>query len=196
MPLPIYAEAVIEDELVEAIRGAVSGRSVPEAATREAIAETEAASGYPLPPLLTRLFTEVANGGFGPNGAVYGVRGHNWHKTDLFPDMTEAALAAVADPDWSQRRWCLPLIDWGCAISTMIDCREPSGPLWGWDPNLCCLDHAFFPLDQNLASMLAEALTAQYPEPFYPGYFADLRKANSECAPTEWTNGRINPGSG
>lgn len=44
-----------EDEFAEAVRHSVAGRSVPPPATREAIAETEAACGYPLPPLLVRL---------------------------------------------------------------------------------------------------------------------------------------------
>ncbi|MFI5681238.1 SMI1/KNR4 family protein [Streptomyces cellulosae] len=138
-----------------------------------------------------RLLTEVANGGFGPRGALYGVRGHDWHCTDTFADMTDAALAAVDDPDWGKRRWCLPLIDWGGAIMTLIDCRDPSGPLWGWDPNLCCLEHALFPLDQTLTQMLEEALTAEYPEPFYGGYFADLRGTGPGCAPLEWVDGRV-----
>ncbi|MCH5677897.1 hypothetical protein [Streptomyces gilvus] len=63
-----------EDELVEAIRNDVFHRDVPRPATREAVAETEAACGYPLPPLLVRLLTEVANGGFGPRGAAGSLR--------------------------------------------------------------------------------------------------------------------------
>ena len=188
-----YTAVVTEGELVDAIRNDVFHRDVPRPATREAVAETEAACGYRLPPLLVRLLTEVANGGFGPRVAAYGVRGHDWHCTDIFADMTDAALAAVDDPDWGKRRWCLPLIDWGCAIMTLIDCRDPSGPLWGWDPNLCCLEHALFPLDQSLTQMLKEALTAEYPEPFYARYFADLRRAEPGCAPLEWENGRVKP---
>ena len=39
----------------------------------EAIAETEVVCGYRLPPLMTRLPTEVANGGFDPHNAVKGL---------------------------------------------------------------------------------------------------------------------------
>ncbi|MER5512605.1 SMI1/KNR4 family protein [Streptomyces sp. NPDC002766] len=182
-----------EDELVEALRSAVSQSDVPPPATPQAVAETEAACGYRLPPLLVRLLTSVANGGFGPRWGIYGVRGHDWYGTDLFADMTEAAIASAHSPDWKQRRWCLPLMDWGCAIMTLIDCRDPAGPLWGWDPNLCCLDHALFPLDQNLAQMLGESLTAAYPEPFYAGYFSDLRRTEPGCVPLAWENGRVRP---
>ena len=91
------------------------------------------------------------------------------------------------------RIWCLPLIDWGCAILTLIDCRDPTGPLWGWDPNGCCLGHALFPLDQTLAEMLEESLDADYPQPFYDGYFAGVRAAESGCVPLQWRNGRVRP---
>jgi hypothetical protein len=79
---------------------------------------------------------------------------------------------------------------------TLIDCRDPSGPLWGWDPNLwdpnlCCLEHALFPLDQSLGQMLKEALTVEYSEPFYARCFADLKRTEPGCAPLEWENGRV-----
>lgn len=181
-----------EDELVEAIRTSVAGTDVPSPASREAIAETEAACGYRLPPLLVRLLTEVANGGFGPRGHVYGVRGHDWYSAEHFADMTEAALEIAGDPEWQRERdGMLPLIDWGCAIATWIDCRDPSGPLWVWDPNLCCLGHAMFPLDQTLAQMLEVSLSDPYGEPFYAGYFADLRLSKRGCAPRQWRNGRV-----
>lgn len=182
-----------EDELMAALRASVGQRDVAPPATHEAVTEAEEACGYSLPPLLARLLTQVANGGFGPRGGVAGVRGHEWRSTDFFEDMTEWAKAAADDPEWGQRRWCLPLVQWGCAIATMIDCRDPAGPLWGWDPNLCCLDHALFPLDQCLAQMLEESLDADYPEPFYAGYFADLRNTGG-CEPLVWENGRIAAG--
>jgi hypothetical protein len=121
------------------------------------------------------------------------VRGHDFHSSELFADMTEAAAAAAGEPMWGERRWCLPLVDWGCAISTWIDCRDPSGPLWGWDPHMCCFDHAFFPLDQTLAEMLTAWLPEQRRDVFYPGYFDDLKRASPPgvCAPLVWRVGRI-----
>jgi hypothetical protein len=180
-----------EDEQVTALRAVAADRRAPVPAAREAIVETEAACGFTLPPLLVRLLTEVANGGFGPRRGIYGVRGHDWFSSDIFADMTEAAYASIDDPVWSQRRWLLPLLDWGCAIMTLIDCRDPAGALWGWDPNLCCLEHALFPLDQTLGEMLELSLTASYPEPFYAGYSADLRRSTGGCASPAWHGGRI-----
>lgn len=182
-----------QDELVEAIRAGIASRAAPASADRDRIAEFEQISGHRLPPLLARLLTEVANGGFGPRNAVFGVRGHNWHTNGMFEDMTEAALAARNDPEYAHLSWCVPLIDWGCAIMTLIDCRNPDGPLWGWDPNGCCLEHALSPLDQTLAEMLEESLTAEYPEPFYDGYAAAVRASEPGCAPLQWREGRVKP---
>jgi hypothetical protein len=124
---------------------------------------------------------------------MYGVRGHDFHSAEMFADMTEAALAMVGDEQWGERRWCLPLLDWGCAISTWVDYRDPSGPLWGWDPHMCCSEHALFPLDQTLAEMLAAWVTERYDDVFYPGYSADLKRASpsGSCAPLVWRAGRI-----
>ncbi|WP_051450418.1 hypothetical protein [Actinospica robiniae] len=101
----------------------------------------------------------------------------------MFEDITEAALAARNDPVNGHLNWCVPPIDWGCAIMTLVDGRNPAGPLWGWDPNGCCLDHALFPLDQTLAEMLEEALVSEYPEPLYGGYAASVRAAEPACVP-------------
>jgi hypothetical protein len=27
-------------------------------------------------------------------------------------------------------KWLVPIFDWGCTIWSMIDCREPAGPMW------------------------------------------------------------------
>lgn len=81
-----------EDELAGAVRASVAGSVVPAPATRESIEEFEHISDHRLPPLLARLPTEVANGGFGRN-AVFGmaraplarqwhVRGHHRSRAD------------------------------------------------------------------------------------------------------------------
>ncbi|MBW8806478.1 MAG: hypothetical protein JF587_21880, partial [Catenulisporales bacterium] len=75
-----------------------------------------------------RLFTDVANGGFGPRHGIYGVRGHDWFSAEMFGDMTEAAvgIAGTSRSEWRYDPWLLPLKDWGCAIMTWIDCRDPA----------------------------------------------------------------------
>ncbi|MFI6812450.1 SMI1/KNR4 family protein [Nonomuraea sp. NPDC050328] len=96
-------------------------------ASAEAVADAEEAIGAPLPPLLRRLYLEVANGGFGPRDGVLGVAGSDYAHHPEFADLLDARRAFGAAPGlvW----W----FDWGCGIWTVLDCRDPAGPLWIWD---------------------------------------------------------------
>jgi len=58
---------VTDDEVVEALQIVARAGTLPPPATPEAVAAAEEVIGFPLPPLLRRLYVEVANGGFGPN---------------------------------------------------------------------------------------------------------------------------------
>lgn len=98
-------------------------------ATQEAVAAAEAAMGLQLPPLLRRLYLEAGNGGFGPGYGILGIS-PDGHRDDL--DRTA---------DQSLSRWedlppgLLPICDWGCAVTSFIDCSGPQGMMWGWDPS-------------------------------------------------------------
>ncbi|GAA2689546.1 hypothetical protein [Nonomuraea recticatena] len=76
----------------------------------------------------------------------------------------------------------IQLLDWGCAIASLLDCRDPESARWGWDPNLCCLDHALFPQDITFASWLAESIARDFAEPFYDGYFEVSPQDEAEIA--------------
>ena len=51
-----------DDEGVEALRTVAQAGTLPPPAPPEAVVEAEKVIGFPLPPLLRRLYTEVANG--------------------------------------------------------------------------------------------------------------------------------------
>jgi SMI1/KNR4 family protein SUKH-1 len=51
-------------------------------ASLEQLQATEAALGFPLPPLLRALYAEVANGGFGPGAGISGALGGYGSRTD------------------------------------------------------------------------------------------------------------------
>ncbi|MEU4572180.1 SMI1/KNR4 family protein [Nonomuraea sp. ATR24] len=167
-----------EDEIFEAVRSA-PGPDVLAVASPQAVAEAEEAIGYPLPSLLRRLYLEVGNGGFGPRGGIIGVRGYDFWKSDIFADITESALAFRTEP-YGRRAGMIQLLDWGCAIASLLDCRDPEGAMWGWDPNLCCLDHALFPQNITFASWLTESIGREFAEPFYDGYFEVLPQDGAE----------------
>lgn len=101
-----------------------------------AVEEAENVIGHELPPLLRRLYVEVGNGGFGPGYGVLGLRdGHHDDLGRTVPDWYRQAH------DTTESHWSglsaslLPLCHWGCAIYSLIDCADPEGPMWGWDPN-------------------------------------------------------------
>jgi hypothetical protein len=126
--------AVTEDEVVEAVRALVSAdvdrvapASPSSVSTAEAVIETR------LPSLLRRLYLEVANGGFGPSGGVLGV-------DELGPLVSGAAVSIVEAyqrfrslPDFPPPVGMVPLLDWGCALWSLVDCRGPVARMWGWD---------------------------------------------------------------
>src|SRR5258705_3289435 len=87
--------------------------------------------GQGMPPMLRRLFLEVANGGFGPRRGILGVRGHGLTYNGDWTDLLHVYRA------FSPRmpREMLWLFDWGCAIWSLVDCSRPEGQMWVWDPN-------------------------------------------------------------
>jgi hypothetical protein len=135
---------VTDDELIEAVRASLAGRRAPEPATQDVL-EAEAAIGFPLPTVPRRLYLEVANGGFGPQFGVMGVRGHNYFTCYDYADIVESYGDGRDEDDEHGFPGLVWLLDWGCAIWSACDFQTPDGPMWGWDPNNCCTRHALFP---------------------------------------------------
>lgn len=102
----------------------------------ETVLELEEAIGCSLPPLLRRLFLEVANGGFGPRqGGILGVRGHGLTCHRDWEDLLHVYRAFQSGPGPHVPRDMLWLYDWGCAIWSLVECSRPEGQMWVWDPN-------------------------------------------------------------
>jgi hypothetical protein len=119
-----------------ALNGAT--RPLPAKATCEQVAETERRLGYGLPPLLAEVYTTIANGGWGPGygllGIAGGVEGEPGDGTSV--DLYEAFRGRdPEDPGWEWPSGLLPINDWGCAIRTCVDCTDPEGAVWTFDPN-------------------------------------------------------------
>jgi hypothetical protein len=147
---------VTDDEVVEALRTVARAGALPAPATPEAVAEAEEVIGFPLPPLLRRLYLELANGGFGPAEGILGVsggraQGNFWDIAELYRD----------GPDPSG---CIPaglvlIYDWGCTIWSLVDFRDPAGAMW------CTHEGELWPqgidLAEWLTGTLAETLTVK-----------------------------------
>ncbi|NJP44481.1 hypothetical protein [Actinacidiphila epipremni] len=150
--------ALSEAEIVERVRRYAEEQRLPPPAPVEAADELEAAAGYPIPPLLRRLYCEVANGGFGTDGIVSLTDSGRW-----FSDQ-ESLLSIYGEWSAPDERLdlypnhVLPLMTHGCAIWWHIDLSTPDGRMWGWDPHACCERHRLFPERFTLAEWLTDWL--------------------------------------
>jgi hypothetical protein len=121
---------VTEDDVFEALRSRAGIEGWPPPASLAAVTDAERVIGHRLPPLLRRLYLEVANGGFGPRRGVLGVAGG--HQNGDWVDLLDVYQAfSSAPPDHRVPAGLIWVLDWGCTIWTLIDSREPSGPIWG-----------------------------------------------------------------
>lgn len=165
-----------EDELIEAIR-AIPGLLLP--VSPDVVDEAEKAIGHSLPPLLRRLYIEVANGGFGPRDGVLGVAGSEYrHHTDV------ADISESYDEDWPGM---LRLFDWGCGIWSVVDLRDPAGPMWIWDPNISEDESPMTPQNMTLAEWLTESLGGNLEMAFETSHLiaASERRASFDARPDE-----------
>jgi hypothetical protein len=105
-------------------------------ASAVAVSEAENIIGHKLRPLLVRLYPKIGNGGFGPGYGILGLAGSHGddsHKTAV--ELYREAHSTPLSPSLFLPVSTLPLCHCGCAIYSFIDCTQPNGPIWGWDPN-------------------------------------------------------------
>ncbi|WP_406000834.1 SMI1/KNR4 family protein [Streptomyces sp. NBC_00829] len=143
---------MMDDEAVEAVRNRAAAGDLPAPATLAAVMEAERTIGFPLTPLLRRLYLEVANGGFGPPQGILGVRGGapqaDWN------DLAELYQEGP-DPSGLIPAGLVPVYDWGCTIWSLVDFRDPVGPMW------CNHEGEIWPQGINLAEWLVEAMAGR-----------------------------------
>jgi hypothetical protein len=100
---------------------------LPRAASEEQLAAAERRLGFALPPLLRRLYTEVANGGFGPGAGILGIAG-GWatdrHQTveDLYAEMLDTVQENRA---WVWPGGLLPIVDLSGAYACVDAATAP-----------------------------------------------------------------------
>ena len=122
-----------EDELITQVLALHRERgwrlNFPPAAADQ-VAAAERAIGFALPSLLRRLYREVSNGGFGPCRAFLGVSG-GYPDEDIGKGLTLAGVyAACHDPKESLLPdGLVPVLNWGCARRTCLDCTAPEVPV-------------------------------------------------------------------
>jgi hypothetical protein len=134
------AHGDVDDELIgkahayQAAMNRPAERALPARATPEAIEAAEARIGHALPPLLRRLYLEVANGGFGPGSGIIGVAGGWTDESGRTIDRVHAMMAE-GDPDEPRWRWptgLVPIVD-ASPVWTCVDTATPEGRIVDFD---------------------------------------------------------------
>lgn len=106
--------------------------------TSASVAAAETKLGFRLPDLLRDIYTQVANGGFGPGYGLIGL--DDGAHDDLGKSITDLYFSyKQRDPDdplwyWPDR--LVPICHWGCAVYSCVDCSQPTAPVIYFDPNL------------------------------------------------------------
>lgn len=104
-------------------------------ATRAQIETVEVSLDFSLPEFLCRVYTTIANGGFGPGRGLIGVPGgatdeHGNSIVDLYDSY------ASSNPDDDSWRWpdrLVPICHWGEAVYSCADCSDPDGAIVCFD---------------------------------------------------------------
>jgi hypothetical protein len=150
-------------------------------ATEQQVETTERMLGFSLPPLLKALYTQLANGGFGPGTGLRGIAGgydgthHEGTILDLYPFSAkqEQLFDLVPDqqewqivPEGQWPRRLLRLADMGCVQEACVDAASERVYLL-----VVAADgqHALVPLPWNLEEWLwrwvkGDSLTEYYPQ--------------------------------
>jgi hypothetical protein len=98
---------------------------LPPPATPQAVHDVETQMGFPVPSLLARLWTEVANGGFGPGGGLFGV--NTEPSSPLSMSLPNLYLQSIADRSIAWPEKLVIICEWGCGDYSAIDCSTAGG---------------------------------------------------------------------
>jgi hypothetical protein len=101
---PIDPDLHEKAEAVAADMSTPAERALPPAATAAALDQAEAQLGVPLPGLLRRLYLEVADGGFGPDGGLMSVA----DVASAYLELRAGSPSEVEDDKWPEG--LLPLV--------------------------------------------------------------------------------------
>nr|BFD96370.1 hypothetical protein KitaXyl93_77300 [Kitasatospora sp. Xyl93] len=129
-------------------RGAPEPQAIPTAVSRTSrfppltnaeVEQVERQLGYQLPPLLRRIYTEIGDGGFGPEGGLASLTPRHipyWHR----PDWPCATSLHTRGPKYGRPPSWLFLTGGGCSMQWHVSLIAIDNPvlLWdadGWEPD-------------------------------------------------------------
>ena len=103
--------------------------------SEQTLAEAEARLGFPLPPLVRALYTQVADGGYGPGWGMIQLTGHSFALVESRLRMDEQNLQMDEEnvPEWVWPKRLVEFVNWGCNYFSGIDCSHSSCPVFFYD---------------------------------------------------------------
>jgi ubiquinone/menaquinone biosynthesis C-methylase UbiE len=108
---------------------------IPAPTTLEELDTAEKKLGFPLPHLLREIYSQVANGGFGPGYGLLGLSPNG--ATDDQGDTALTLSLGVEDPDNEDEYYwpdaLLPICYYGDGIYACLDCSTENGTVSIWD---------------------------------------------------------------
>lgn len=137
-----------------------SRQDLPSETSAARVAAAEARLGLRFPPLLRRLYTEVANGGFGPGYGLLGIEDGHTRKTgrDVVGEYLSALRSDPEDTEWKWPLGVVPLFDWGGFTYSCADFTRSEAPIVEFDPTLRAdgepMAKAFRPQEESLRKFL------------------------------------------
>jgi hypothetical protein len=101
------------------------------------LAAAERQLGFELPELLRAIYSQVANGGFGPAYGFLGLRGGPTPEgKTLVPQHQALRRLARANRHWRWPERLLPVCSLGCGMWSCLDCARTRVPVFVFDPNI------------------------------------------------------------
>jgi SMI1 / KNR4 family (SUKH-1) len=115
--------------------------------------------GFTLPKVLRHSYLEISNGGFGPGYHIIGLPGG---QESSWGDLLETWNTMRGHEEWEEG-W-LPIIDWGCAQVSLIDCDNDFLMVTHYDEEFHCEDYTF-------DELLERWIRGELPELHSGGFF-------------------------
>jgi hypothetical protein len=133
-----FKDGAIQTRLAEQILGEGAHgytNKMPLPASLEQVEQAERELGFHLPLLLRRIYTEIANGGFGPGYGLLGLPPDG--ATDDDGETAISLTLAIPDPtDPDEYIWpdyLLPVCYYGDNIYACLDCSTEESAVFRWD---------------------------------------------------------------
>jgi hypothetical protein len=98
--------------------------------------------GFRLHPLLAAIYSELSNGGFGPDYQLLSLV--DGPTSEQVVDRYLALRSANAGTAWAWPEGVLPILTWGCGMYACVDCRSDNGTVLLFEPNPGDPDQAWY----------------------------------------------------